>query len=204
MNTTFRPPTFAEARNLRQKVRAAGLNPDYWYAVEYDRSVTQGRVVEVKFWNKSIALYRGADGKLAAVEDRCAHRQLKLSAGEVNGCNLVCAYHGWTYSPEGRVVQIPHELFGREMPHFRIPTYPVKERYGLVWIFPGNPALADERPIPEIPELEGETPWACVPIDFTWRAHHSMIIDNVSDFTHAYLHRQYRPFTDARLVRCET
>ena len=31
-----------------------------------------------------------------------------------------------------------------------------------------------------------------------------MIIDNVSDFTHAYLHRAYRPFEDAKLTRAET
>src|SRR5262249_30805108 len=110
----------------------------------------------------------------------------------------------WAYNGQGQVVQIPHELFGRAMPNFRVPTYPVKVRYGLIWIFPGNPELADQRPIPDIPELEGDRTWACVPIDFTWRAHHSMIIDNVSDFTHAHLHRKYRPFTDAKLVRCET
>jgi hypothetical protein len=42
-----------------------------------------------------------------------------------------------------------------------------------------------------------------VPLDFTWRAHHSIIVDNVSDFTHAHLHRRYRPFVDAKLARCE-
>ena len=56
---------------------------------------------------------------------------------------------------------------------------------------------------PEIPELEGRSRWCCVPVDFTWRAHHSIIVDNVSDFTHAYLHRNYRPFVDAKLTRCE-
>ena len=81
--------------------------------------------------------------------------------------------------------------------------YPVRARYGLVWIFPGDPARAGERGIPEIPELEGPDRWACVPVDFTWRAHHSMIVDNVSDFTHAWLHRKYRPFDQARLTRCE-
>jgi hypothetical protein len=30
-----------------------------------------------------------------------------------------------------------------------------------------------------------------------------MVIDNVSDFTHAYLHRKYRPFVDARMTGCE-
>jgi phenylpropionate dioxygenase-like ring-hydroxylating dioxygenase large terminal subunit len=204
MSAVSHPPNFAEARNPRQKVRAAGLDPDYWYAVEYDRAVAPGKVVEIRFWKTSIALYRGKDGTLRALENRCAHRQLKLSSGEVDGCNLVCSYHGWEYNEEGKVAKIPHELFGRPMPSFRIRSYPVRVRYGLIWIFPGNPALAGERAIPEIPELEGQNPWACVPIAFHWQAHHSMIIDNVSDFTHAYLHRKYRPFEDAKLVHCET
>lgn len=198
------PPGFDAARNLRQKVRAAGLDPNYWYAVELENNVKPGQVREIVFWKRSIALFRGADGAFRAIANRCAHRQLKLSLGHVDGCHLVCAYHGWTYDAEGRVVAIPHDLFGRKMPKFRVPSYPVKVRYGLVWIFPGDPALAEQRRLPEIPELEGPDRWACEPVVFTWRAHHSMIIDNVSDFTHAYLHRKYRPFVGAKLTRFET
>lgn len=201
---TRQPPSFSEAKNSRQKARASGLDPDYWYAVEYDRAVKRGRVLEIKFWNNSIALYRGVDGQVRALENRCVHRQLKLSCGQVNDCNLVCAYHGWTYNGEGRVVEIPHDLFGRPMPSFKVRSYPVQVRYGLIWIFPGDPAIAEQRKIPDIPELDGSDRWACVPVDFTWQAHHSMIIDNVSDFTHAYLHRKYRPFVDPKMTRCET
>ena len=197
------PPAFADARNRRQKARAAGLHPDYWYAVEYSRALKSGTVVDVQFWDGSIAVYRDHDGALHAIENRCAHRQLKLSYGRVEACNLVCPYHGWTYDGSGHVVSIPHELFGRPMPRFQVPSFPVQERYGLIWIFPGDPKLAAERQVPEIPELQGPDRWACVPLDFTWKAHYSMIIDNVSDFTHAYLHRRYRPFTDASLTRCE-
>ena len=197
------PPSFAEAHSRREKARAAGLHPDYWYAVEYDRAVRPGAVVEATFWGQSIALWRDADGALHAVENRCAHRQLKLSLGSVEDCRLTCAYHGWAYDGAGRLADVPHELFGRPLPDVRLRAYPVKARYGLVWIFPGDPALAEGRRIPDIPELEGRDRWACVPLDFTWRAHHSMVIDNVSDFTHAWLHRKYRPFEDARLTRCE-
>lgn len=196
-------PAFAEARNRRQRARAAGMHPDYWYAVEYDRAVRPGQIVEVRFWKQSIALYRGRDGVLRALDNRCAHRQLKLTLGEVEGCDLVCAYHGWTYGADGRLVRIPHDLFGKPWPSIGVRTYPVRTRYGLIWLFPGDPALAAERRLPDIPELEGTDRWACVPIDFTWRAHHSMIIDNVSDFTHAWLHRKYRPFVDARLTHYE-
>jgi phenylpropionate dioxygenase-like ring-hydroxylating dioxygenase large terminal subunit len=198
------PPAFGEARNQRQKARAAGLHPDYWYAVEYDRAVRRGRAVEVRFWNESIVLYRGDNTQLYALENRCAHRQLKLSFGRVDGCNLTCAYHGWSYDGAGKVVDVPHDLFGRSGLKVHIRSYPVRSRHGLVWIFPGDPSLAGERSIPDIPELECERPWPCVAVDFTWKAHHSMIFENIIDFTHAYLHRRYRPFVGARLTRCET
>jgi phenylpropionate dioxygenase-like ring-hydroxylating dioxygenase large terminal subunit len=196
-------PTFEDARTRRQKVRAAGLSPDYWYPVEYDRAVKPGRAIEVRCGDTSIALYRGQDGRLRALENRCAHRQLKLSLGVVEACRLTCVYHGWSYDEDGRLANIAHELFGKAPLKVQLRSYPVQVRYGLIWVFPGDPALAGRRRIPDIPELEGPDRWACVPVDFTWRAHHSMIIDNVSDFTHAYLHRRYRPFVDPRLVLTE-
>lgn len=199
-----KPPSFDSARNLRQKARSAGMNPNHWYAVEHERTVSPGRVVEVKFWGRSIALFRGSDGRLRAVEDRCAHRHVKLSIGHVTGCTLTCMYHGWSYDEHGQVVDVPHQHFGRQFGNVKIRSYPVRLRYGLIWLFPGDSALAERVPIPEIPELEGAARWACVPLDFTWRAHHSVIIDNVSDFTHAHLHRRYRPFVNAKITSCET
>ncbi|MDD5034565.1 MAG: Rieske 2Fe-2S domain-containing protein, partial [Methylococcaceae bacterium] len=88
VQTKSPPPAFAEAKNSRQKARAAGMDPDRWYVVEYDDAVKKGQVKEVTFWNTSIALFRGEDGELSAVRNRCPHRQLKLSHGEVDGCNL--------------------------------------------------------------------------------------------------------------------
>lgn len=195
-------PTFTEAKNRWQKARSAGMDPNYWYAVEYDRAIAKGQLKEVVFCKNSILLFRGEDGRLKALEDRCAHRQIKLSLGKVNGCNLTCFYHGWSYNGEGKLTDIPHELFDKPMPSCQLKTYPVRVRYGLIWLFLGDVALAETRTIPDIPELEAAR-WACVPIDFTWKAHHSMIIDNVSDFTHAHLHRKYRPFVDAKLTKCE-
>ena len=196
-------PSFAAARTRRQQARAAGLHPDHWYAVEYAAAVPVGRIVETRFWGRSIALFRSSDGVVHALENRCAHRQVKLSLGEVNGCNLTCPYHGWTYDGAGNLVSVPHELFGRQMPRVRIASFPVRTRYGLIWIFPGDPARAEAVSMPELPELEGAQAWACVPLDFTWQAHHSLIIENVSDFTHAHLHRKYRPFSSAKLVHYE-
>ena len=197
------PPSFEKAGNLRQQARATGLDPNYWYAVEKADRIKQGQVIEVIFWKHSIALYRGSDDSLYALENRCAHRQIKLSLGNVEGCKLVCSYHGWKYDQNGFRADIPHRVSGQKAKPL-IGSYPVKVRYGLVWIFPGDPHMAEQRQIPEIPELECPQRWACVSLDFTWSAHHSMIVDNVCDFTHAHLHRRYRPFEDAELNDFET
>jgi phenylpropionate dioxygenase-like ring-hydroxylating dioxygenase large terminal subunit len=198
------PPAFEDAKNTRQKVRAAGLDPNYWYPAEWSKDLKAGEVKEVVFWKRSIAVFRGEDGQVRAIENRCAHRQLKLTTGHVEGCNLVCPYHGWAYDGEGRVVEIPHSLFGRKFPKFKVPDVPVQERYGIVWFFPGEPENAANVRPPEIPELEGPNAWSQIPVDGTWKAHHSMIFDNVCDFTHAYLHRKFRPFVDADLLKYET
>ncbi len=194
-----------ELRGRRERVRAAGLDPDYWYAVEHDGAVRPGQVVEVTFWGSSIALYRGADGRApCAGEPLRPPRSSSCPSARSTDCALTCAYHGWSYAEDGRLATIPHDLFGRAdarrsgSAHTRSGC-----ATGSIWLFPGDPALADQRAIPDIPELEGPDRWACVPIDFRWRAHHSIIIDNVSDFTHAWLHRKYQPFVDAKLTRLE-
>lgn len=207
MNGTSKsaPPRFEEATNRRQKVRAAGLDPNYWYAVEHDSAIRPGQIVEVRFFGEDpVALFRDEDGELHAIENRCAHRQVPLTVGIVQGKRLVCQYHGWSYDGSGELAEVPHDLFGKKKPRCTLRSYPVRARYGLVWIFFGDADRAAEVPMPEIPELEGGDRWACVPVDFTWKAHHSMLIDNVSDFTHEFLHRQYKPFSDAKLKRLET
>ena len=85
------PPSFEQAKNRRQKVRAAGLDPNYWYPVEYSKRIKPGQVIEAVFWKRSVAVFRGQDGLLRAIENRCAHRQLKLSIGRVLASRNVSA-----------------------------------------------------------------------------------------------------------------
>ena len=121
-----------DGSTLRQRACAAGMDPADWYAVAWDADVRAEQAQEVRFWGRSVALYRTKDRALHAVENRCAHRQLLLSEGRVEGCRLTCRYHGWSYDTDGRLVDIPHELFGRPFPTVQLRTYPVAVRYGLV------------------------------------------------------------------------
>ncbi|MBC7171382.1 MAG: aromatic ring-hydroxylating dioxygenase subunit alpha, partial [Polyangiaceae bacterium] len=204
--TAKQPPSFEEATSLRHKAWAAGFDPSYWYAVEYESNVRAGEVVEVKFQGTSVALFRGEDGTLGAIENRCVHRQVKLSSGKVKQCQLTCRYHGWAYGADGKLTDIPHEYPGKGLPQVRLRSYPVSVKYGLVWIFFGDTALMDERPIPTVEVLEGKNTWLHVPIDFTMKCHPTAYINNVMDSTHvAALHRQFRTrsMIYGKITRCE-
>lgn len=201
------PPTFAEATTPRAKAWSAGFDPDYWYAVELESEVKPGQVVEVRFQGTSVALYRGTDGAFVALENRCAHRQVKLSDGFVRDCQLVCRYHGWTFDAEGRLVGFLDDLADRRVPKTGVRRYPTAVKYGLVFVFFGDPALAPTRPLPHIPELEGDDPWFVVPIVYTMRCHPTAYINNVMDSTHvATLHTKYntRSMLYGKVNRCET
>lgn len=161
------PPSFEEARSTRQKARASGLDPNRWYAVEYDKAIKKGEVKEVVFWNLSIAVFRGEDGQLAAVQNRCPHRHLKLTHGAVDKCQLRCAYHGWSFNRDGLLTDYSHDSFGKPLIKSQLRTFPLDVRYGLIWIFPGDVAMAAEQKIPEIPELTGDNPWAGFTVDYT-------------------------------------
>jgi phenylpropionate dioxygenase-like ring-hydroxylating dioxygenase large terminal subunit len=152
--------------------------------------------VGVVFWKTSICLWRSSDGSIHAVEDRCAHRQLRLSAGLVMNDHLTCCYHGWEYDGEGRVVRMAHEIpkSFRSTPHVQIRTYPVREKYGMVFVWPGDPSLADEAKLPAIEWLDQAEAVPFKFVDISVKAHFSLIIENNCDFYHAFLHRKYKPF----------
>ena len=74
----------------------------YWHPVLPSAALRRGSVTAVKIAGTSLALFRTADGALAAVADQCAHRRMKLSGGKVENDRLVCAYHGWSYASDGQ------------------------------------------------------------------------------------------------------
>jgi len=183
--------------SLARRAREAGMNPNHWYPAAFSKEVKRKKLIDVTFMGESIAVYRGEDGTVAAVENRCPHRQIKLSHGTVEGCNAVCIYHGWTFNPEGKLVGTKHDDFGKKLPVIKVRSYPVRERYGIVWFFPGDPKLAKVTPLVEIPHTEE---WASVQFAFTWAAHHSMIIDNLCNLTHLWVHGSWVPYANAVLA----
>lgn len=176
------------------------MSANHWYPAAFSREVKRGQTYETRFWGDEIALYRAEDGTAHALENRCPHRQIKLSHGSVEGCRLVCLYHGWTFDPEGQLVDMKHERFGKKLPVVSVRSYPTRERYGIVWIFPGDAELAAITPLVEIPHAEGPDRWPSLSFAYTWKAHHSMVIDNLCNLTHLWVHGNWVPYGDTVLA----
>src|SRR5277367_4920687 len=81
----------------------------FWYAVIPLEDLAGGPK-PFRLMGEDIVLFLGADGKPAALKDRCCHRTARLSKGWCKDGNLVCGYHGWTYDRTGKVVFVPQLL----------------------------------------------------------------------------------------------
>ena len=134
---------------------------------------------------EKIAFYRGQEGKVAAVEDFCPHRGAQLSLGFVENGQLVCGYHGLAMGCQGKVVSMPGQRVGG-FPCIR--SFPVVERYGFIWLWPGDPTLADAGLIPHL-EWAVSPEWAYGGGLYHINCEYRLMIDNLMDLTHeTYVH----------------
>jgi len=125
-----------------------------------------------------LVLFR-AGGALAALEDRCCHRSLPLSLGKVVGSHLQCGYHGLEFDTTGACVRVPGQ--STVPPGARVPQYAVAERWGLIWVWPGE-APADAAAIPDFHWFDSPG-WVAPRGYFHVKTNYLRIIDNLLDFS---------------------
>ena len=126
-----------------------------WYVGAWDHEITDG-LTPVVLLGERIVLFRTSDGSMAALQDVCPHRKLPLSMGRLRGDHVECGYHGLTFDARGRCTRAPtaHKIPANAA----VRRYPVASRYGLVWIWMGDEARADEGTIVEV-EHWGDPRW---------------------------------------------
>jgi renierapurpurin 18,18'-hydroxylase len=169
-------------------IRRVGINPDFWYPVAESRSLQRKTTFAAAFAGERIVLYRGENGTVYALEDRCAHRQVPLSMGVVEGEALRCCYHAWAYRGNGRISQIPYLPKGAGRPPRGVRAYPAHEAYGLVFVFPGDPQKAAATALPILPEFDSGQHKTMM-FSRTVLCHYSFMHENLLDMNHQFLHR---------------
>jgi phenylpropionate dioxygenase-like ring-hydroxylating dioxygenase large terminal subunit len=116
--------------------------------------------------------------------DTCIHRGASLGLGKVKGNHVQCPYHGWQFDGDGRCRTIPSLGSGAKVPgRARVDSYPVEERYGLVFAFLGDLPAAERPPILPVPEW-GQDGWRTMAYTYDWAVHFQRSVENSLDAPH--------------------
>jgi vanillate O-demethylase monooxygenase subunit len=185
MNVT---PRIAEPRNTRAMIGGSFVR-NAWYVAMWAEDLGPGQVVGRVILNENIAIFRKADGSVAALTDRCAHRFAPLHLGKVvAGDRIQCAYHGLEFDGSGACVLNPHGN-GRIAPGLRVKTYPIVEKHRALWIWMGDKP-ADPSKIPDFSPLDTREESHVTKRDWIIiKANYELVVDNLLDLSHvSYLH----------------
>lgn len=152
-----------------------------WYVAAWSHEIASGSLLSRKLLGEQVVLFRKQDGGMAALIDRCSHRFAPLSMGRCEAEGLRCMYHGLIFDESGACVHEPGRK--RPSPGTAIRAYPVVERYKQVWIWMGEPALADPALIPDC-HWQDDPRWSSIPAYIHYKADYRLIMDNLLDFSH--------------------
>lgn len=162
---------------------------DCWYVIAWDHEVPAADSPELfhrTALGEPILVVRLADGAIKAMEDRCCHRSAPLSKGRREGDCVRCGYHGLKFNPEGVCIEAPGITIVPEKA--RVKTYPVAVKNKWVFVWMGDPSLADERLLPD--NFSNDHPdWQNQPGYMFYDTPYLLICDNLLDFSHlSYVH----------------
>ena len=158
-----------------------------WYVAAHAPEVTGAALLARTLLDDRVVLFRSDDGAPAALADRCCHRFAPLSLGDLEPGGLRCRYHGLKFNADGQCIEIPGQA---DIPAAMcVRSYPVVERHGLVWIWMGEPALADPARIVDC-HWNTEPDWPVARGYLHYAANYQLIADNLLDFAHlTFVHR---------------
>lgn len=159
-----------------------------WYPISFSTEFEKGKLQGHKICDKPIVMWRTEEGEVVAFDDRCCHKRFPLSESRLlDDGRLECAYHGLCYDSTGQCVEIPSQRDRPIPPQARLRGIPVREQDGVVWVWPGDPAMAERIEPPRTPEVVDEN-LTSVPLPRVVRveANYLLLIENLLDISHFY------------------
>lgn len=175
----------AQAASARMADRHTPFVFDDWYVAAFADELGP-RLLARTLLGRGVVMYRDTQGQVVAMEDRCPHRSMPLSAGELQQDHIVCAYHGMKFNAQGDCVHVPSQSnCPRSM---GVRTYVTLERGPVVWIWMGEPENADPKRLPPQPWLTEED-WETSQGYLHLKGSYVRLHENLLDLTHlSFLH----------------
>jgi len=157
-----------------------------WYVAAWSHEVPAEGFLPRTIIGKPLVLWRDSAGGVVVFDDRCCHRGAPLSMGRREGDCIRCMYHGLRFDRNGHCVEAPAQE--RIPAQMKVRSYPAVERSRWIWVWMGDPALADEGQIPATPCMD-HPEWRGLPGYLHYDVGYLPIADNLLDFSHLpFLH----------------
>ncbi len=147
----------------------------------------------VRMLGEDLVAFRGQDGQVGLVDQRCAHRCASLVYGQITKDGLKCSYHGWTFDNKGRCTAMPLEpINSPAMQRVKQVWYPVQEWAGIVWTYMGE-EKNNPPPLPKI-DILSRTDGEIVMERGDIRPYNYLnFIENFADMGHIYVMHMLEP-----------
>lgn len=156
---------------------------NFWYAAGRSEDVTD-TPVKVRMLGQNFVVFRDSSGEVHCLSNVCTHRGGSLAGGKMRGDCVECPYHGWLFNGDGQCVKIPSiGKDGKIPPRTKIDSYPVQEKYGLIFAFLGDLPEGERPPLMEIEEY-GHEGWRATVQKFEWGIDYKRSIENSIDPAH--------------------
>lgn len=156
---------------------------NFWYAAAASEDVTQ-EPVKVKMLGQNFVLFRDSKGEAHCLSNICTHRGGSLANGKIKNGNVECPYHGWQFNGAGECIKIPSIGVDAKIPaRTRIDSYPIQEKYGLIFAFLGNLTESERPPLMDVPEY-GQEGWKPSILYNEYAANYERSVENTLDPGH--------------------
>lgn len=156
-----------------------------WHPIAYAEDVPADKPFKTQLLDERLVVYRSGDDFVVA-KDLCIHRGAPISDGWMEGCEIVCPYHGFRYGPNGACTRVPAQPNSAIPKKLRLQTFPNVVKYGVVWT-----CLAGEAklPLPDWPDFERDDLKFFRLKPLWWNCSPTRQVENFNDVAHlSWLH----------------
>ena len=111
---------------------------NFWYPIAQSENVVKYEPHQTQVLGQQLVAFRDSKGKAHVLSDVCIHRGGALGKGWVRENSVVCPYHGWQFGGDGKCNKIPTVDVKKIPSRAKVDSYPVQEKYGIVFAFLGD------------------------------------------------------------------
>ena len=142
---------------------------NFWYPVCLSKEL-EDKPLKQKILGLEFVAFRDKAGNANCLSNTCVHRGGSLGNGKCVPENnaISCPYHGWQYGGDGKCLMVPSLGPDSKVPaRAKVDSYPVSEKYGIVFAFLGDLPKKERCDVYEIEEFETDG----------WRTNETITID---------------------------